>query len=515
MIDELDDKIGALMQRLVDQTSEPPDLGGFGGMTDSGGGMIVAIRPVTRVRRIGVLQLTVAAAMIVCLIGVAVLTTRGDTTRPASPPSPPAWTVATDPAGVFRAVETEPISAAPPPAGVAPRSPNEISVTGVAETSHGLIAVGWQGTGYATVAAVWRSTDGAHWTRVAHDPAAFGSSDPEREPAEIVGVAMWDVTEHDGTLVAVGSSGRQQFVDGAANAGSSDPVIWTSADSDHWQGHTLPVAAGEVGSVDRIAAGPNGLLAVGSTRSIDDTTGDSHATAWFSTDGVTWIEHSFPDASGPRYGGNDARTVVATKGGFLVGGSDDGRAIVWSTVDGSTWAAIPLPDGITDDSVISVVSSLASSNGTLVAVGTIFSDNMPGVGWRSDTGLIPPEGQSVTALWRSTDGGLTWTRSELNAFNDRQFQVAGPLAGGPSGFVGTVRVLSTDHYVETTIASTDGVQWSAANTTLTGPRRAIAATDTGWVAVGDDTDSMFPGPDSNERLRQPHSSSVWIAPVLD
>ena len=47
MIDELDDKIGALMQRLVDQTSEPPDLGGFGGMTDSGGGMS---RPVHRLR---------------------------------------------------------------------------------------------------------------------------------------------------------------------------------------------------------------------------------------------------------------------------------------------------------------------------------------------------------------------------------------------------------------------------------------------------------------------------------
>lgn len=233
------------------------------------------------------------------------------------------------------------------------------------------------------------------------------------------------------------------------------------------------------------------------------------ADARSTTNGKTWTRGQFPAASGPRFGGNFVDSVVTFGDQFLASGVDNGHASTWITSDGNSWSESSLPDGIVDDTQISTADGVAVSGGRLVAMGTVFSEHYAGPGYSSDTGMIAATGSQVIAAWWSNDG-LTWTRADL-PIADGQPQQPGPIAGGPAGFVGMVRVWENDRYVESSIVSTDGQHWDVALTPSEGPRRAIAATDHGWVAVGTDIDYFRVGPDTEVLQRGPHNASVWIA----
>jgi hypothetical protein len=85
----------------------------------------------------------------------------------------------------------------------------------------GLVAVGWDGLFADRDAAVWTSTDGITWSRVAHDAAVFGAADSQ---------VMLSVTGGGPGLVAVG--GELVAVGGDLSGGDADAAVWVAATED-------------------------------------------------------------------------------------------------------------------------------------------------------------------------------------------------------------------------------------------------------------------------------------------
>lgn len=461
-----------------------------------------------RAARVG---LVVAAAA--CLLGLILVTNRHEPRQPATPAAPPHWTVAADLAGVFKA----------PPEAVTPagqsrdaqRSPNSISLAGVASTTHGIVAVGAEQSADSFVAAVWLSADGATWRRVAHDADAFGELHPAATPGDTVGYAMSSIVEFRGTLVAVGgrldSHLLQQGETGYPGSTSVvEPVVWTSANGTNWKRQTLPSTPGNNAGIMAVAAGPSGLLAVGST--YQTSTSSAATEVWHSDDALTWTRGKFPLASGPRFDGLSANAIVAFNDQFAAVGTDDGHATAWITRDGSTWTTALLPDGISDDSEVSFARSVATSGGRLIALGSIQSTEPAGVSYSSDTGRITQSGHRDIAVWYSDDG-QTWIRPALGELADNQLQIPVSMAAGPHGVVGFVRLFDRDHYVEATIASADGEEWTLSDSALNGPRTDLVATPFGWIGIGSERDvdySAF-GLGSQSAIPAPENASVWVA----
>jgi len=521
MIDELDDRIVGLMRQLVARTPTPPDLTApvaeaifsdgehrNGAIVEDAGGATGVVVPLTSRRTLRAVAILVAAAA--CLIGLVVLTNRPTRTIPVSPPTPPTWATVPDPTGTFRAPTGAEVTSPGP--DEAPVSPNGITLSDVAMTSLGMFAVGSEQSAHTSVAAVWRSPDGSSWSRIPHDPTVFGALQSARDPSTTEGYGMNQIVEFGGILVAVGGRFESHVLQPGepgypGSASTSSPVVWTSGDGERWSTQTLPLPDGISSTVMAVAAGTNGLMAVGSTYQVDTKT--VVAEAWYSPDGTTWSLESVPQASGHAYDGLSANAIAAYGNDFIVAGSDNGRATSWISHDGSSWSAARLPDGIEDDSEVSSVRSLATSNGHLVALGWIRSPETVGVGSSSDTGLAESTGHSAIAVWYSDDGSV-WTRATVRGLADDQFAYVGPLAGGPSGFVGATRLFVEHRFVEATISSTDGETWAIAPSALQGPRSAVAATPAGWVAVGSEVDYITPG-QGVDPARVPENASVWIA----
>jgi hypothetical protein len=89
----------------------------------------------------------------------------------------------------------------------------------------GLVAVGWDDSRGDEDAAVWTSTDGAHWKRVPHRPSLGGPGTQE----------MIGITWSPAGFVAVGEDGPAGAMDGAA---------WVSPDGRSWKEQTGPELGG-------------------------------------------------------------------------------------------------------------------------------------------------------------------------------------------------------------------------------------------------------------------------------
>jgi hypothetical protein len=275
-----------------------------------------------------------------------------------------------------------------------------------------------------------------------------------------------------------------------------------------WNRQPLLGAVGRSAIVGAVAAGINGLLATAST--FDDATSSVTTDIWYSSDGVSWVHRDFPLASGPAFSGLSVNSVVAFNGQFVVVGSDNEHSMSWITHDGSSWTAAALPDGIGDNSQVSLARSVAASNGRLAVLGSIQSTEQVGFGYNGAGVALATTGHSEVAVW-SSDDGLTWTRATVTNPSDAQLKLSGSLTGGSQGFVGAVRLLRPDHFVEATITSDDGREWTLTPSALAGPRSDLAATPSGWIAVGSDIDYSLPAPGNAGPHQTPQSASVWIA----
>jgi hypothetical protein len=189
------------------------------------------------------------------------------------------------------------------------------SIAGIAAGQGRIVAVGDTGFDHP---AIWTSTDGTTWTREALPAATFAQAH--------FGVVT---AFTGGFVVAGGVGGSRPAGGGVAPNVASPPGIWVSADGRSWQRATLTGTA-NAGQVETLAAGADGLLAVGPTPS-----GYTPA-VWTSGDGRTWARLSDPSVLPGGSIASDGRRMIAQ-----VYGSGD-RVTFSASSDGTIWQ--PLAD---------------------------------------------------------------------------------------------------------------------------------------------------------------------------
>ena len=211
----------------------------------------------------------------------------------------------------------------------------------------GLVAVGWDAGREA--AAVWTSTDGLVWERVAHDEAVFGGGFRQ---------SMRSVAVGGPGLVAVGHDG-----------GRDAAAVWTSTDGIAWQRvpHDEAALGGDspLTTMYSITVGGPGLVAVGR----DIWQG---AVVWTSTDGLVWERVAQDEAA---FGGDGEQvmwSVTAGGPGLVAVGADSGResAAVWTSADGSSWQRITHDETVFGGDDKQSMRSVAAGGPGLVAVGS-------------------------------------------------------------------------------------------------------------------------------------------------
>jgi len=335
---------------------------------------------------------------------------------------------------------------------------------------------------------------------------------PVAQQQDVAGVQFQDVVWTGSRFVAtaMATDGGGVFVD------STDGLTW------HRQ-----TMAGPISVFGRLAAGPLGLVAIG-------TDSDGHAISRFSTDGLSWspATTTFGSASGTT--AIQVTDVIATNGGWLAVGREDPqcvyncgvtpiRAVVWSSTDGLHWTRHASQTSMTGRAMTGV----AALGSGFVAVGTtgtaaaVWTSN-DGVSWtraadvaafRATSGSTAATSLGMTAVavdrgvvvavgtesdgdagraraWRSVDG-RTWAAAQGDRFvNGQMFDVAviprGFVATGPSGDPGCTGGLWE---------SADGRAWTCA---VEGPPYAgmapyaAAASTSIEVAVGLDTSVNAP-----------------------
>jgi hypothetical protein len=265
-----------------------------------------------------------------------------------------------------------------------------------------VLAVGQIGDGAQSDAAIWRLTDG-EWAQ--SQPAALGG-DHEQWAFDVA-------TGEGGTVIA-----------GGENAwGEVRARLWFSADGKRWKsvdgGPGGPFDATGEESVRDVAAVGTGFVAVGS-RKVDN---EQDGVAWYSPDGTSWEQLDAPSLGGP--GRQELLAVASTGQGVVAGGYADndtgqGQAVAWRSADGRSWepAIGPLPLNADPRNAASdlAVHSLSVDDQGILAAG--------GSAWRPH-------------LWRSADGGVTWSALP-NPVNSGRFEDG--VALGDAGYAGGVTV---------------------------------------------------------------------------
>jgi hypothetical protein len=179
----------------------------------------------------------------------------------------------------------------------------EGTMRGITATADGYVAVGDGPDG----GAIWRSTDGIGWQRVAHDPAFDSSS-------------IADVADGPAGLIAVGCEGD-------VDCGTSR--AWRSTDGGAtWESLSTPPP----GLAQAIAATDSGYLVAGQSSANADPMVVSSA------DGQAWE----PATGLP--GGPAGLAAVGAYGDALAGGSSAesgaARALLLRSADGSAWQSV-------------------------------------------------------------------------------------------------------------------------------------------------------------------------------
>jgi hypothetical protein len=305
--------------------------------------------------------------------------------------------------------------------------------------------------GLGVDASIFRSSDGASWTRVM---AATGRG----QPGMGIGTTLNAVGYGASTFVAIGGPFLGVFT-------SSDGVTWTSRHSAACcKGNSASIA---FGSWTKPTAGQAFVIAA------ED---GIHS----STDGLTW-----PAAPAFALGApNDGLAGVVYAGGqfvavgrhFVGGGNYTG--IVLTSPDGITWT-----DESTTAAITIGLDSLAYGAGHFVAMGTAPNVSSDGVHWTPENdGTTDPiaalafgsglfvaiDSASSTSTLTSPDGA-TWTSHTTSV----------PVSSGGSLAFGNGMFLAP-----TLATSTDGLTWTAHGYPVEGQMVAATGAPGGWIGVG-------------------------------
>jgi hypothetical protein len=303
----------------------------------------------------------------------------------------------------------------------------------------------------------------------AYPPARPAGADFTTTPSLVArGVfqSLGAVASYGATVVAGGAEtgtaiGRTQF--------------FVSTDGGQtWQLAPVSAAGGPeppTGAVPtQIAAGPAGWLALGPGVSWTSKTGRSWQLT--GTSGIT-----------PVLPGDRVLTVAATANGFLAAGAAKAGPVIWTSVTGSTWqrldaGALHLRS---PGAVHQIVYAAAHGDNTLIAAQV--TRNV-----RTGKGKKRTRQVAETDVWRSADGGQTWTQVPVPVSNGARNQMSG-LASSGAGFVvvrpGTSKTAGPDGVV---YVSTTGGTWSYAGKISAGKKArlrliAVHGSDQGSVVT--------------------------------
>lgn len=275
-------------------------------------------------------------------------------------------------------------------AGTVDSSSEDVTLTAVADTTAGLVAVGELGC-------VRTSNDGVLWQRRVTDASGW-LWDVASAPfgAVVVGgfglvmtssdLMTWTtiepVTEETLTSVAAGGGHVVAIGDDRVVVMSDDGQAWTAGET----GLDVDVDAVAFGAGVFVAVGQNGAaatsvdgrlwkqVATGVTADLNDiawlngmfVVAGGNGTLLTSTDGVTWTQQ--------KSGTSAALFAVASRGGLLVAAGDKGTTVISS--DAAHWSVLPSPTR-------EILYGCAARGDRFVAVGS--SDT---VMWTSD--LVAP-----------------------------------------------------------------------------------------------------------------------------
>ena len=258
-----------------------------------------------------------------------------------------------------------------------------------------------------------------------------------------ISTPLGQVAAFGGDLVAVGSQTGGEV----ARAG-----FYSSADNGRtWQLGTVQAAGGVVPAAGQgaalVAGGPHGWVAVGPTA------------VWLSPNGRAWLL----EPALPQLPGDKITALTSTGSGFLAAGSNvpaGGAAkaspVVWLSANGTTWrrlggTQLTLAAGA---GRVTGISGAAANGGVILLSGT-------------EAGAAPGSG-----MWRSADGGTTWTPVTLPGAGAAVSGVA-PLS---AGFV-AVRPAQVGGFARAAVyTSPDGATWHQS--------AVLATADNAPLAVG-------------------------------
>jgi hypothetical protein len=273
------------------------------------------------------------------------------------------------------------------------------SIQAVALVEGGFIAVGG--------AAIWRSSDGVAWERIAGDDAVFGGEGSGMDVAArgdaivVVGTAgpsgderplAWTSTDAGQTWqrIELEGTGRAWAVtatdDHILAAGDG---IWTSTDGVDWR----PVAddGGAYGVVG-IAHSERGFVAVGNS--------DTQTAVWTSQDGEVWQRVPHDDglfgAFQPNAGSTWINDVIATTDGFIAVGASRNKPTVWTSLDGYNWSRTPNQPAAKGG--YQPITAITQAGNMLIAVGFHEISSQIAVGGPRQAALA----------WISHDNGQSW-----------------------------------------------------------------------------------------------------------
>jgi hypothetical protein len=310
----------------------------------------------------------------------------------------------------------------------------------------------------------------------------------------------------DGTPTGTASPGATPAVGGGGQLGDS------------WVAAQMPVAVGRpVGRIEAVTAGGPGFVAVG--RGCVGATPTCEGVVWTSTDGKAWLRTPagdptdtgayFSTSGGPEIGMFD---VAAGDPGIVAIGyaaRPDLAATIWfSSDDGASWERARIGDvGSTR------VNAITWDGRQFVMVGEDRSQ------W-DGTLKGMAKATARAAVWTSPDG-RTWTRAPHTAALDvGEFQdtMEDPSTGGmndvvagPAGLVavGSVCTAEPGGCKAAAWTSPDGSSWerevamrAPGDVAFSSGLNGVAASDSGYIAVSDDTVVMSADGRSWERRAQ-------------
>ena len=262
----------------------------------------------------------------------------------------------------------------------------------------------------------WRSADGATWTPVTTDDAAFD------------GANTIDLLAEPSGLVAYGTSAEPSCSgpSAATTCGPDHFGVWTSPDGTTWTRSATHVF--DSANVASLTSGPDGLIAVGNL-------GWDKPQMWSSSDGATWEPVDVTDG---EFSNAHFFVVRGWSGGYVMGGSVGGTepsssgtlsaagaAAAWWSADGRTWHAADVNRiGLTGVAI----QSLYVGRDGLLAIGSEWG-GQAATGWWSSDGHV---WQTLAQSWIDTASGAINDPPSDTVFDDGTRMVAF-VPEGPGG----------------------------------------------------------------------------------